>query len=43
MTDEEKASIEEYFKEENLNKYLKGELFEAENEDNPNYIMKKYN
>ena len=42
LTDEEKASIEEYFKEENLIKYLKGELFEAENEDNPNYILKKY-
>ena len=42
MTDEEKASIKEYFNEENLIKYLKGDLFEAENEDNLNYILKKY-
>ena len=42
LSDEEKALIEEYFKEVNLIKYIKGELFNDENEDNPNYISKKY-
>ena len=42
LTNEEKALIEEDFKEENIIKYIKGELFVEENKDNSNYISKKY-
>ena len=42
LTDEEKTSIENYFKEENIIKYLNGELFPNGNKDNQNIIRKKY-
>ena len=42
LTDEEKASIENYFKEENLIKYIKGELFSEQKEVNSDNVLKKY-
>ena len=42
LTDEEKESIDEYFKEENLIKYIKGELFSDEVENKSNNILNKY-
>ena len=42
LTEEEKASIENYLKHENLVKYLKGELFSDIKTVNQNIIVKKY-
>ena len=42
MTEEEKNLIEEYFKEENLVKYINGNLFIDEKKENSNHIVEKY-
>ena len=42
LSEEEKNLIEEYFKEENLVKYINGNLFNDEKKENSNHIVEKY-